>query len=482
MLAADAGWWLRGTFSSPIIFPDANWETCSKIKDIQALTAKWAMLSAMIVMIPSLFTMPFFTSLSDVFGRRPFFIIGCTVICSSFITIVCISAFNLGLWPLLLARLANGIFAGGGILVSNMATVFITETSSILERSTVLVRLQACITVVMAVGPFIGGVLAKKIANSDHIFLISIGLFALSFIFSVLFLPESNAAVRKAQRRRARIAAAARCLDGNEAQPLISDDDALTPEEQPKVVTVASVFSQLIDNLRVVFRLSGTRSFLLLVIAQQLLGFGESGRGVFFYYCSYLFGWDSLIEGEYKLIDSTSNLVYMLALFPALQQLYASMQKDPRRKLVFDLSVVKVTFVCAAVIFALLAVANSTAFIFVLRAIEGFGPVTGIVAFSIMTNTMSPEHHGALLSGVTLLSTIAMIFSSLVYPYVWSRTVGTSVPNAFLIIGAIIVALSAVLVQFVRADDLPLDPSALEAVADDDSLASTPTAGAESAA
>lgn len=124
---------------------------------------------------------PVLGALSDSFGRKP---IICVTLVGAFVDYV-IAAFATSVWILLIARGLTGACGAN----NSTAAAYIIDSSAPEERSKSFARLGAIAGLGLLIGPIVGALLGG--IDLRYPFLAAAAAYCLSFIYCVMFLPES---------------------------------------------------------------------------------------------------------------------------------------------------------------------------------------------------------------------------------------------------------------------------------------------------
>ncbi|KAI8928377.1 major facilitator superfamily domain-containing protein [Entophlyctis helioformis] len=497
---APSGFWLfpKGLFESPVVFPEADWATCSADAGVQQLTAKWTMIVMTIAMLPTLITGPIAGSLSDVWGRKPLFLIPIAMIVVNYLSFILSSVTGLGLWFIVVVGFLVGC-TGGFAPIGIAANGYIADTTDATGRTSAFIYLGAAQTLAVCIGPYLGGLLTTVVSNTDQIFMITIAAELLSFFYMLLFVPESLQSARDRADARQSLAAAGTPsavgsdVDADEAATQTSssngDDDALSPllagspprshysgSSNPNHAhhaantgaqaaskarlsfrdVVARQMQVTLENTRQLFSEKHGRSFYLMVAIICLFGAAYEARSVMFYYASYRFGWDALTEGQYMLTKNVAQLGYMLLVFPLLKYTFRSLRSTPTGRIKFDISLSITGLVVSATMVLCTAFAWESWMFFAFGVIEKFNMLGVSALRGLVSVSIRNERQGQLAACIELGQAIVGLAIGLLYPLIWSWTVGTAWPNLFLIVssGFILVALGLSL--FIRSSEIRL--------------------------
>lgn len=146
---------------------------------IDAVTLGWItsayLLTAAICIVP-------FGKLSDLYGRKRFFIIGNALFAAGSL----IAALSWAGWVIILARV---IQAFGGAMVFSTSIAIVTAVFPPGERGKAIGIVTATVYAGLSMGPFIGGVLVQNV-GWPSIFLLNIPLAFVVIVLTLLYIPE----------------------------------------------------------------------------------------------------------------------------------------------------------------------------------------------------------------------------------------------------------------------------------------------------
>lgn len=175
----------------PILQQHPPFEQCRSIADLQALAAQWSMVIGLCMGIPSIITGPFFGSLSDKVGRRPIILLSLFCAIILFLALVVVEKFNVGLW-VVMAFITIQASMGGLILFGTSAYSFLADSTTPEERGRFFVGFQAIAALAMSIGPILGGIMARRMANgAADVIYVCFACSNVMFIGNYFFLPES---------------------------------------------------------------------------------------------------------------------------------------------------------------------------------------------------------------------------------------------------------------------------------------------------
>jgi MFS family permease len=406
--------YLPGLFdNNPIVYPDPDFAVCRAEPDIQAMASKWSMVVQLCSGIPSLVLGPVYGVLSDRIGRKPLLLVPMISAFLTFMTYLGINRFNIGLWLLMV----TGIFSGllGSFTVMLTATLaYFADTTEPSERGRVFVMGESVFFVGFALGPLLGGSIARNVKNgTDTVFAICAVGSIVVFVLTALFLPES--------------------LDKS-AAPNPSD---ISFGRDGPLQSIRKSISDVVS----VFRDAASPTFMYMVFGLCSVAAALSGRSLFFYYVSYRFGWDAQDEGQYILVSCIARLAHMLGTFQLLTYWYKDRCTTKEGKARFDLWLIRGALFVSSASAVLNALAPKGWMLYVIACVEAIGTLANPTLRSLLSGSVPSSSQGLLFSGVTFTEHVLGMIFGIIFPNIWSYTVRTH-PNFFLYVIASLMLLA----------------------------------------
>ncbi|KAI8590524.1 major facilitator superfamily domain-containing protein [Geranomyces variabilis] len=429
-----------------------DFATCRNIPEVQALTAKWTMAISLAISLPAVLATPLIGHLADRFGRRPFFMLPCISGTVAILAVLGVAAFDLPLWVLLVANLVQGLL-GGYQAILMITWSYLADVTPAHSRARVFLITEAFVFVAFTGGPYVGGLLTRILPSGVvGVFQFSLIGKLLALLYVVLLLPESL--------EKAKIPSVPSVAEGPAAA------GSTTPFYKAALWTRLSTPSTLLRMLA-----QPPRSHLVFIAFVTALGVG--GLTLFFYYCSYRLGWDSLDEGIYLLYLSVTRLIWMLGVGglidrhaskptlpnPALASAGATaippLILDVRRKVRSEVMTVRLGMVISAIGMITIGFLSEGWMVYVVATFTGFGTLAKPTIRALLSRSTPPTLQGRMFSILQITDQVASVMSSFIFPPIWAATVGTRFPGTFLfVIGVFFFAGAGVAFAGLSVDDL----------------------------
>ncbi|KAJ3149420.1 hypothetical protein HDU89_003784 [Geranomyces variabilis] len=462
-----------------------DFATCRNIPEVQALTAKWTMAISLAISLPAVLATPLIGHFADRFGRRPFFMLPCISGTVAILAVLGVAAFDLPLWVLLVANLVQGLL-GGYQAILMITWSYLADVTPAHGRARVFLITEAFVFVAFTGGPYVGGLLTRILPSGVvGVFQVSLVGKLLALLYVVFLLPESL--------EKAKISSVPSVAEGPAAA------GSTTPFYKATLWTRLSTPSTLLRMLA-----QPPRSHLVFIAFVTALGVG--GLTLFFYYCSYRLGWDSLDEGIYLLYLSVTRLIWMLGVGglidrhaskptlpnPALasagvqapvpppytvEAVGADVSAPPvaapasdstaeataipplildvRRKVRSEVMTVRLGMVISAIGMITIGFLSEGWMVYVVATFTGFGTLAKPTIRALLSRSTPPTLQGRMFSILQITDQVASVMSSFIFPPIWAATVGTRFPGTFLfVIGVFFFAGAGVAFAGLSVDDL----------------------------
>lgn len=269
-------------------------------------------------------TIPFLSSLSDRFGRRPFFILStsCSVL-SMLITLTCTSFPNVLSYKwILFGSAIEGI--GGSVLVMGiLLSSYISDSIRENYRAQMLSVSEAIIYGSLAMGPVVGSAFLKLTNHSlTHLFMCSVSLEFSALILIALWLPESRPKF-KTQIPAPLLSSSSETNESETASLLNSKSQDLKPWVKQQLYNLKD---NLLSPLKA-FRLrhiprNQTRIrlnvYILMFVFSTIVEIGTSVVPLIFIYAKLRFKWTSVENGYFISVLAGSRFSFLALVLPFL--------------------------------------------------------------------------------------------------------------------------------------------------------------------
>ncbi|KAF9923531.1 hypothetical protein FBU30_006431 [Linnemannia zychae] len=181
--------YLRGN-DHPLI-GDKNKNVCNS-PEILAISAIIMSRLSAIKNIIGIFTVGFYTSQSDYYGRK--YLVHMTLVPGAFSLLLIIYMnkphSTLGLWPLYLNAILGGILGGGSLLEPSM-NAYLADCTPRDRRSLAIGYIMVTLSIGIIVGPFIGYIIYEQTKDNSTVLMASLAASACCILYTI-FLPESR--------------------------------------------------------------------------------------------------------------------------------------------------------------------------------------------------------------------------------------------------------------------------------------------------
>ncbi|KAF9151743.1 hypothetical protein BG015_006263 [Linnemannia schmuckeri] len=276
------------------------------LPEIQAFTAKILALTEVITGLASMFTIGYYASLSDKYGRKIIMIVGflnALLVLGSFV-LMSVYWDQIGLPLMILSGLVNGLL-GGTTLGVTMALAYAADCTDPSQRHLAFSWLHAALYFGLAIGPYMGGSISKATGTILTVVFIDITVTSLGLLLTVFVMPESLPYMQPERLRRL----------------FATNDDAKTSSNSSAAGRRAPWHSHVFQAL-LFFKPNGRNTNLVLLAAisfLQMLAY-RGTISVIILYTNRLFQWTEYEDGVMFSLSSTARLVTMLIFLPLLNR------------------------------------------------------------------------------------------------------------------------------------------------------------------
>ncbi|KAI1317553.1 hypothetical protein EDD11_008247 [Mortierella claussenii] len=300
-----------------------------QLPEIQAFTAKILALIEVLTGIASTFSIGYYSSLSDKHGRR---IIMVLAFFSSFLNLAGIVVMGMfwdqvGLPLMIMSGLVNGLL-GGTSLGLTMALAYAADCTDPAKRSLAFSWIHAALYMGLALGPFIGGTIARATDTILTVVFLDMAVTTVCLLLTAVLIPESLPAKQPEEIQRLYESFAKK----NEA---VSSTITPTPPQER-----VAWHSHVVRSLSF-FKPNGRNTNLVLLAAISFLAM-LAYRGtlsVIILYTNKRFNWTEYEDGIMFALSSLVRLFTILIVLPVLVHLHQkSFEKKRSKSLVKDVS------------------------------------------------------------------------------------------------------------------------------------------------
>ncbi|KAF8945662.1 hypothetical protein BGZ47_002222 [Haplosporangium gracile] len=296
------------------------------LPEIQAFTAKILALTEVITGLASMFTIGYYASLSDKYGRKIIIIVGflnALLVLGSFV-LMNVYWDQIGLPLMILSGLVNGLL-GGTTLGVTMALAYAADCTDPSQRHLAFSWLHAALYFGLAIGPYMGGLISKATGTILTVVFIDITVTSLGLLLTVFVMPESLPSMQPEHLRR---------LFATNADAKTSSNSTAAgaqPTAGRRVPWHSHVFQALLF-----FKPNGRNTNLILLAAisfLQMLAY-RGTISVIILYTNRLFQWTEYEDGVMFSLSSTARLITILIFLPLLVHFYQKSFTKKQRRLV----------------------------------------------------------------------------------------------------------------------------------------------------
>ncbi|KAG0285677.1 hypothetical protein BGZ96_010114 [Linnemannia gamsii] len=294
--------------------------------EIQAFTAKIQALTEVINGLASMFSIAYYTSLSDKYGRKIIMVLALlnTLLLLGAFVLMSVYWDQIGLPLMILTGLVNGLL-GGTTLGATMALAYAADCTEPSQRGLAFSWIHAALYFGLAVGPFTGGWISRATGTILTVVFIDIAVTSLALLLTVFFLPESLPSMQPEHLRRL-------FTTSSDVDAKNTSNSSAAAGAQP-TESRAAWYSHVVQALRF-FKPNGRNTNLVLMAAisfLQMLAY-RGTVSVIILYTNRLFDWKEYEDGVMFSLSSISRLVTLLIFLPLLVHFHQkSFSKKQRR-------------------------------------------------------------------------------------------------------------------------------------------------------
>ncbi|KAG0302339.1 hypothetical protein BGZ98_007596 [Dissophora globulifera] len=415
----------------------------------------------------AVFTIGYFTSLSDQYGRKALIYLTLfpLIITQVLIVIMARPSSTLAIEILYLDSLLVGVL-GGGQLLSPSVNAYIADCTAREGRSLAIGFMMVSLSVGLIVGPVLGGYLIEVTGDVSSAVIIAIGVQCFLILY-VIVLPESLPAGVREHLKGTQTDSTDGSVVSGVTKSKGEKESILERMKNGLLTTLDPLLLFLPGRLETSSDVNVPPSqytLLILVVAYGFLQFSLNGNAtIIIPYTNVVFQWTTLEDGIYYSVMGAASFIVYTAIFPGLQKLYkfvyekesvsqlpdvsignsesqsteeelhssTSLAKDiaTRNKSVWN-DLTFFIFGCVLYVggYLIVPLIETEATLYISLA------SVCVPAFTSLVTSYVPIHQtGKALGGICVLDTIILTVSALVYGWVFSKTSVTMPSAVFLV-------------------------------------------------
>ncbi|GJJ73441.1 hypothetical protein EMPS_05799 [Entomortierella parvispora] len=418
--------------------------------------------------ICSIFTVGFYTSLSDRLGRK--YLIYMTLIPSAATQLLIIYLIhperNLGLGLLYGNYVLNGCL-GGESLLEPCVTSYVADCTSRENRSVAMGYIMVALSVGITFGPLIGGYLSDVTGNDANALKLSILASLVSILYTAI-LPESRVPTKDS------VISSMAIHSASSASPTETSVSMMGKAKKFVLNFLDPLLLFLPGRIKSapdVAVLPSRYTLVLIVFSYALTQFASNGASsLLIPYSNLVYSWKSLQDSIYLTVYGVSTFIVYVAIFPAMQAGYKAMVKrqlksptepedqeveaplllsessteEARRTEEKDAGTVwrDINFflfgsALYAVGFVLIPIFHKDKILFISCGVHSLASI-GMPSFSSLLTTYIPaDQTGKALGGIAVLDSILTSTSLLLYGWIFSKSSAT-MPEAAYVVSTVI--------------------------------------------
>ncbi|KAF9172283.1 hypothetical protein BGX21_010813 [Mortierella sp. AD011] len=448
--------------------------------EIQALAALTMGRIRSLKYLFAIFTIGYFTSLSDRFGRKPLIFLTLIPVMFTQILIVYMArpTVNLGMWILYLDALFVGAL-GGGVLLGPSLNSYVVDCTPREGRSLVMGYVMVSLSLGQIFGPILGGFLIGLTGDVTSAMTVSIIIQSVLILYAII-LPESLQKYNK-PNVVSNLDTAAGYSKAEETSFLIKIKNNILVALDPLLLFLPGKM----DTSEDVNVSPSKYTLVTLIVAYGLLQFATTGAEVVLIpYTNLAFQWAAVEDGIYLTVQGAASFIVYVLVFPVLQKLYKRyiekespkssdlsaaatlssseidqhvrdardaeleateeailsikpIEEEVRKKTVWnDLSFFIFGCFIYLISYLLVPLFRMEAVMFLSCCVRALASVSIPTFYSLVTSFVPIYQTGKALGGVCVLDTIIMSVSSFLYGWIFSKTSSTIPSAAYLVCAA----------------------------------------------
>ncbi|KAG0023228.1 hypothetical protein BGZ80_010050 [Entomortierella chlamydospora] len=295
---------------------------------IQALAALTIGRIRSLKYLSAIFTIGYFTSLSDRFGRKAliFLTLIPVLFTQALIVYMARPTVNLGMWMLYLDALFVGAL-GGGVLLGPSLNAYVVDCTPREGRSLVIGYVMVSLSLGQIFGPILGGFLISLTGDVTSAMTVSIIIQNILILYAII-LPESLQKYTKPDIV-SNLDPAAGYSKAEETSFLIKIKNSILAVLDPLLLFLPG----RMDTSEDVNVSPSKYTLVTLIVAYGLLQFATTGAEVVLIpYTNLAFQWTAVEDDIYLTVQGTASFIVYVLVFPGLQKLYKRYIEKESRK------------------------------------------------------------------------------------------------------------------------------------------------------
>ncbi|KFH65346.1 hypothetical protein MVEG_08824 [Podila verticillata NRRL 6337] len=407
------------------------------------------------------FTIGFYTSLSDRIGRKMLMYLTLipAVFSQLFIVYMALSSTKFGRGLLYIEAFLNGSFGAGTLLDTSM-NAYIVDSTPRDQRPVVFGYAMVAFSVGLIIGPAFGAFYIKWTGDTSSALVVSASAYAVMAVYCII-LPESLPAVKRRSVKE--------IIDANEGHTILTRLNlVITKTLDPLLLFLPG----RIDESAAAAKPPRRNTLFMIVSASAILKFAPYGIATTFIpYTNLVHQWKSVENLFFYTVMGAVTFFVYVAIFPLLQILYnrfvlpdhskrpeirsqgeeertmeeqGSLRIDVSDSNIKDLRFFLFGAILYVIGYAIVVAYERPMVLFLSMSIHTLASV-GYPSFISMLTSYVPVHQtGMALGGISVLEAITNALSSLLYGWIFAQT-SASMPSAIYVTSTVL-SLAAVLV------------------------------------
>ncbi|KAJ8098309.1 major facilitator superfamily domain-containing protein [Lipomyces tetrasporus] len=410
--------------------------------DVHAIVARFTMIIGLIQGILAALVSPKLGALSDRIGRRPVLAItaiGPVAHATIFVAAMKSASPHAYRW-LLISPIVEGL-TGSMATMMLIVHAYATDCTPPVKRAHAFGLFRACMFGGVAFGPVFGGMLIELTNNIMSVIYVSLVMETLFALFILFVLPESLSQERM--------------IDAEEVQRIGTEFDAARARDMHYYLRRLNF--NFFQPLRVLWPNDGTRPTIkkniavLSAIETIVAGCSMGVTMTVLLYAEYTFHWTSVETGLFISLASVARVIALLVVLPAIMFMYKRLRPHAQHEVgasKSDIFVIRMSVVCDAVSFLLMASATNGAEFAIGGALGALGSLGSPTIHAAITKHVPKESTGAVLGALSLMNSLSGIVAPIIFSNIYASTVASN-PKVTFFAAILIFAVACVLSLFI---------------------------------